>query len=504
MIYLGNGIYSDAGSSLSHGGPWKDHKYIKIVNGRYIYPDGNNSRDSKDKTNNYPGFTQKPVPKGVSPRAWFSSPFRLNSDGKWVDGVGTGPKAHDSNIFSKKLSAEPPTKKVPKPDDGGKVTKGVRRPDDTVNRRDKANAYKAKYGEMGVANGGPSAAEKAQSYVYNPYYKNPQYDPNHMDTYRLSKNVDDGKQNESQVKKYWNMNKDYLNKQYPDMNPVEKKGLMVLNTGLAVGRDALKKADDLKDDAKEKIKDIKDKKKYGKLYGTIKVTEPSAAQKAQSLNGASGYSKNVKGYDSMQSHAYKAKYGQFRIANGGPSAAEKAQSLDSGKSKNVKGYGKYNKSVTNQGPSAAQKAQTTPYGHSKNTSTGSKTVQYKKKLEDTNYKYQKAVSSQGPSAAQKAQSYAKDGYSGTSKNVGVGTKKVTYSESKYNKSVTNQGPSAAQKAQSYNKAGISTKSKNVNHGSKKVNYESADYGPKKKKKKVSFKKAIEWIKGTPGKVSVKK
>ena len=39
MIYLGNGIWSDSGSSLSHGGPWKDHKYIAIKNGRYIYPD---------------------------------------------------------------------------------------------------------------------------------------------------------------------------------------------------------------------------------------------------------------------------------------------------------------------------------------------------------------------------------------------------------------------------------------------------------------------------------
>ena len=36
MIYLGNGMYSD--SSLSHGGPWKTHKYIAIRNGRYIYP----------------------------------------------------------------------------------------------------------------------------------------------------------------------------------------------------------------------------------------------------------------------------------------------------------------------------------------------------------------------------------------------------------------------------------------------------------------------------------
>ena len=39
MMYLGNGIYSDAGSSLSHGVPWKDHKYVNIVNGRYFYPE---------------------------------------------------------------------------------------------------------------------------------------------------------------------------------------------------------------------------------------------------------------------------------------------------------------------------------------------------------------------------------------------------------------------------------------------------------------------------------
>ena len=37
MIYLGNGMYSDV--SLSHGGPWSKHKYIRIENGRYIYPE---------------------------------------------------------------------------------------------------------------------------------------------------------------------------------------------------------------------------------------------------------------------------------------------------------------------------------------------------------------------------------------------------------------------------------------------------------------------------------
>ena len=39
MIYLGNGMYSD--SSLSHGGPWKNHKYIKKIGEgkltRYFY-----------------------------------------------------------------------------------------------------------------------------------------------------------------------------------------------------------------------------------------------------------------------------------------------------------------------------------------------------------------------------------------------------------------------------------------------------------------------------------
>ena len=41
MIYLGNGMYSDSGY-LSHGGPWKTHKYIAIQNGRYVYPDDKN------------------------------------------------------------------------------------------------------------------------------------------------------------------------------------------------------------------------------------------------------------------------------------------------------------------------------------------------------------------------------------------------------------------------------------------------------------------------------
>lgn len=38
MIYLGNGMYSNSGPDLMHGGPWKTHKYIAIKNGRYIYP----------------------------------------------------------------------------------------------------------------------------------------------------------------------------------------------------------------------------------------------------------------------------------------------------------------------------------------------------------------------------------------------------------------------------------------------------------------------------------
>lgn len=46
MIYLGNGLYSDSGY-LSHGGPWKTHKYIAIQNGRYVYPDDKNPHKKK-------------------------------------------------------------------------------------------------------------------------------------------------------------------------------------------------------------------------------------------------------------------------------------------------------------------------------------------------------------------------------------------------------------------------------------------------------------------------
>ena len=48
-------MWSDSGPSLSHGGPWKDHKYIAIRNGRYIYPndatgsDGTSYRPPKKK-----------------------------------------------------------------------------------------------------------------------------------------------------------------------------------------------------------------------------------------------------------------------------------------------------------------------------------------------------------------------------------------------------------------------------------------------------------------------
>lgn len=44
MIYLGNGMWSDSGPSLSHGGQWRTHKYIAIKNGRYIYPDDVSSK----------------------------------------------------------------------------------------------------------------------------------------------------------------------------------------------------------------------------------------------------------------------------------------------------------------------------------------------------------------------------------------------------------------------------------------------------------------------------
>lgn len=279
MIYLGNGIYSDAGSSLSHGGPWKDHKYIKIVNGRYIYPDdvrGNNS------PNNLSG-------RGRAPS---KSADRFNSDGKWVSTqTSTAQGTHSLNGF---------------------VTS--------------------------------TAASDA----------------------------------------YWNKKKEEID---AVLDKQDKNGTSVSVTKYA-------KRPDGKDP---------NPKPGDHQHNIGKAPNSRAPRDNGNISGTRFYAKNKK----------------------------------------------FNKAVSSQGPSAAESAQRgMTKGSSKNVSTGSKTVQYQKKLSDTNKTYQKAVSSQGPSAAEKAQREK-------------GSKKKP-------------------------------KSKNVNTG--KPN----------KKKKNPFKKAISWITGSEGKVSVKK
>lgn len=166
MIYLGNGIYSDAGSSLSHGGPWKDHKYVKIVNGRYFYPEdikkakgrigsGDWGTDTPDLRPKNPlrdsdGLGDQPKKsnkkKNPSKKPW-GLPSEPNTRPKThMDRVREADDRHNPNksnkpdmdaIFSKRMSLnDPPTKKIPKPDgvgnrrDGSNKKKVIRGTDD--------------------------------------------------------------------------------------------------------------------------------------------------------------------------------------------------------------------------------------------------------------------------------------------------------------------------------------------------------------------------------------
>lgn len=367
MIYLGNGMYSD--SSLSHGGPWKEHKYIRIENGRYIYPS-----DIK-------GGLQRSAPP---PEIKYKE----------------GRDRHNNRKQEKRLQ------------------------------------YTDKY-QSGVNSQGPSAAERAQSYAYNPYYKDPIYDPNHMGVSRKSKNVDQGESHESEFIKDWRLK------------------------GVGAVTDRVKqKGQDLEDAVKGKAKELKDKKTYKDLYGTVKVTKTSSAQRAQSNSSGKDKSRNVSGMP---------KYGRPDSKN-------------------------YQNSVSSQGPSAAERAQRY-YGSnaSKNTSSGSNSVKYKKTKDiNKNKKYQKSVSSQGPSAAERAQTtrYYSSKINGKwdtppeaeSNNIHGTTRQRIVS---YNNKP--KGPSAAEMAQ-----------RNASGGSRNVE--------KKPKKKKSVKSAVKsWVKkniiGAPGKVT---
>ena len=371
MIYLGNGMYSD--SSLSHGGPWKNHKYIRIENGRYIYPGdiggnkgkinwgaGSGSNPNNSKANN--AFRRDTVLSATNP----------NKKTAYIDVGGLVIPLDDKHSYKE-------SKRSPKNQEANKILDAQDRNGTSVKTetngqrgapppgidyktgRDRHNnrkqerrlQYTDKY-QSGVNNQGPSAAERAQSYAYNPYYKDPIYDPNIQGVSRKSKNVDQGESHESEFVKDWRLK------------------------GIGAVTDRVKqKGQDLGDAVKGKAKELKDKKTYKDLYGTVKVTKTSSAQRAQSNSSGKDVSRNVSGMP---------RYGRPDNKN-------------------------YQNSVSSQGPSAAERAQRY-YGSnaSKNTSSGSNSVKYKKTKDiNKNKKYQKSVSSQGPSAAEMAQRNANGG-----------------------------------------------------------------------------------------------
>lgn len=187
-------------------------------------------------------------------------------------------------------------------------------------------------------------------------------------------------------------------------------------------------------------------------------------------------------------------------------------------SKNVKYVHpeKAQKALSNMGPSAAEKAQSHSSGKSKNVGAGSKNVSYKKApyVTPNNPKFKNAMASQGPSAAEQAQ---RGMMKGSSKNVSSGSKNVQYSKQltdnnkKYQDFVSNQGPSKAEKAQGPNRP------KPVYIDKEKQAKATASLGPssaelakrKKKKKKNPFTSAKTWFEtsiypGKSGKVTVKK
>ena len=457
MIYLGNGMYSD--SSLSHGGPWKNHKYIRIENGRYIYPGdiggnkgkinwgaGSGSNPNNSKANNaFRRDTIKAARKTADvdyemavaaqqQKFWESQkPESISSQ---VDFVATKKALDDALDNQDKNGTQVSTKTYSRNAPPPGIDYKTGRDRHNNRKQEKRLQYTDKY-QSGVNNQGPSAAERAQSYAYNPYYKDPIYRPGTMGVSRKSKNVDQGESRESEFIKDWRLK------------------------GVGAVTDRVKqKGQDLGDAVKGKAKELKDKRTYKDLYGTVKVTKTSSAQRAQSNSSGKDVSRNVSGMP---------RYGRPDNKN-------------------------YQNSVSSQGPSAAERAQRY-YGSnaSKNTSSGSNSVKYKKTKDiNKNKKYQKSVSSQGPSAAERAQTtrYYSSKINGKwdtppeaeSNNIHGTTRQrmVTYN----NKS---KGPSAAEMAQ-----------RNANGGSRNVE--------KKPKKKKSVKSAVKsWVKkniiGAPGKVT---
>ena len=405
MIYLGNGMYSD--SSLSHGGPWKNHKYIRIENGRYIYPGdiggnkgkinwgaGSGSNPNNSKANNAfrrdTVLSARPSKKTAYRKViagsgrgtdWYkSTPFtgeRVSADAYKTQSANSVSShyhpAYKPNPNGEMMTQDEINKILDAQDRNGTSVKtetngqrGAPPPEikykegrDRHNNRkqEKRLQYTDKY-QSGVNGQGPSAAERAQSYAYNPYYKDPIYRPGIMDVSRKSKNVDQGESHESEFVKDWRLK------------------------GVGAVTDRVKqKGQDLGDAVKGKAKEIKDKKKYKDLYGTVKVTKTSSAQRAQSNSSGKDVSRNVSGMPRYGRPDNK-KY-QSAVSSQGPSAAERAQttryysSKINGKwdtppeaeSNNIHGTTRQRMVSYNnkpKGPSAAEMAQRNANGGSRN------------------------------------------------------------------------------------------------------------------------------------------
>lgn len=180
MIYLGNGMYSDV--SLSHGGPWSKHKYIRIENGRYIYPEDVRGRGRGQRAIGAP----PPVVGREGHERAKSSRYESEQNYKKAD------EALRRAVAPKKKLVNPPrpgdvlTWSFGGSDQGPSQAERAKRDHDERNkhrdtRRDYANSHQGpsqaekaqrnKYGNSrntenkrndSVTNQGPSQAEKAQ------------------------------------------------------------------------------------------------------------------------------------------------------------------------------------------------------------------------------------------------------------------------------------------------------------------------------------------------------
>lgn len=144
MIYLGNGMYSD--SSLSHGGPWKEHKYIRIENGRYIYP--SDIKGGLQRSAPPPEIKYK---EGRDRHNNRKQEKRLQYTDKYQSGVNSqGPSA-----------AERAQRYY-----GSNASKNTSSGSNSVKYKKTKDINKNKKYQKSVSSQGPSAAERAQTTRY--------------------------------------------------------------------------------------------------------------------------------------------------------------------------------------------------------------------------------------------------------------------------------------------------------------------------------------------------